>query len=366
MEVFPSSGGGGGDLLRRGYTHNRHLQQRQAEVDDEKKKKQREKTTAPPAILHADAQPRYKYSYIAELKMDGDQVSVHRSSLSSPIYIDICILILILLSPPSLHLSLDQTIQAIIDTGSVTLLCPSVECQTCVKASSSSFSSSSSASTPASFSPTPSTATAAPFNLSKATRTNKIACDDQVHCHGICDAGNLPPPYSSTSSYYCNPQGGLCLPLTNNTSSSSSSTGGKDDASSSSCATYVTFGDDAIVQGVVVQGPLQIAGIELNDALYGVITQATEAFDGSAGVLGLAPGDGCNDHTCFPTIFKALVEEKGLPNLFSICGNKDEPLMILGGSDEDLYLEDSLVYEDLVPSYYYTVQVAALQVGRVG
>lgn len=215
-----------------------------------------------------------------------------------------------------------QTMEVLVDTGSVNLIVPSVNCTSC-------------------FINRPN---ASRIDLNKATKTHFIDCEDE-HCQGVCaaDWADQRPDHA------CSSHGGLCR--TNDLY-----------GQSNVCVFRDNYGLNASAHGPLVRGPVSLAGVTVPDAVWGLVTGASDNF-GRRGVMGLGLGRGCTyDRTCFPSFFDSLVA-KGVSNIFSVCGNHLQPVMIIGGTDARFYQEKHCVYCDMVPPLdFFTINIEFLHV----
>jgi len=120
---------------------------------------------------------------------------------------------------------------------------------------------------------------------------------------------------------------------------------------------------------VAVHSELEVAGVVVNGT-YGGITQATKDFfeaPKGGGIMGMAYGNYSlcdSEYTCFRPIFDALVEQAGLEDKFTICANKDDAKLILGGGDSRLH-QGPLSQLPFIPPYgFYWVELKGVTLGN--
>ena len=181
-----------------------------------------------------------------------------------------------------------------------------------------------------------------------------ILCDD-LRCRGNCDS----PKHEG---FFCGPHGGTCVHMKE---AAEEQQGGRD-----VCSFSWKYGDNSTASGVVMRSQVDLGGIVVNST-WGAITNTTGLFYESprgGGIMGISFGQGAmcqkrKQSTCFSPLFDDLMQQGPLDNRFSICANKRDAKLILGGSDDRLYQGQMKYVPFIAPHDLYLIEIKKVTLG---
>jgi len=137
----------------------------------------------------------------------------------------------------------------------------------------------------------------------------------------------------------------------------------------SACAFQLSYADGSWGSGEMAHEELGFEGgsnadDDLVEVFFGTITSDSSDFEPVSvdGIMGLYNKEDSCSPSCVPTVFQSFVDDRHLPDVFTICMSQAGGKMVWGAHDTDL-VKSGFKYSDIdSSSMFYTVSIDKEQI----